>query len=136
MRLLVGAVTVVFALGGTSHSRVDITAEVGSTSAGLQAVHATLRCDGSQSHGTGGLEHRAKRACRFLGSDAFARLVRALEHPGNRACSQIYGGPQNARLRGRLGKQRFDVTVTRTDGCGISSWQALRTLLGDPERSP
>ena len=129
MRLLGVAVTVVLALGGTSHSRIDMTAAVGSSSAGLHTVHATLRCDGSQAHGTGVLEHRAKRACRFVGSDTFARLVRKLGHPGDRACSQIYGGPQRARIRGRVRGQRFDVTVTRTDGCGTSEWQALRLSL-------
>ncbi len=57
-----------------------------------------------------------------------------------RACTEIYGGPEEARVKGTIGGEPVDVTVTRSDGCGIADYEALFALIGrEPpvaERSP
>jgi hypothetical protein len=79
----------------------------------------TLRC----APAAGTLPHRAA-AC--------TKLTR-LEHPfaptpRGVACTQIYGGPQEAlvtgRFRGRLVRARFG----RKDGCQIARWNRVRFL--------
>jgi hypothetical protein len=84
-----------------------------------QSVRWTLRCGPP-----GGTLPRRERACR--------RLL-ALERPFSpvprgTACTQIYGGPQVARVRGRLRGRRISAEFSRTDGCEISRWDRVRFL--------
>ena len=68
-------------------------------------------------------------ACRRLaagGPKLFAPL------PPNVVCTQIYGGPQKARVVGTVAGRRVRATFTRTDGCQISRWQALSPWLLPP----
>jgi Subtilisin inhibitor-like len=52
--------------------------------------------------------------------------------PSGVACTQIYGGPQEAlvtgRLRGKLVRARF----SRKDGCEIARWYRVRFLFPGP----
>ncbi len=48
--------------------------------------------------------------------------------PGDRVCTEIYGGPDTAHIRGTLDGQPVDTVIDRTNGCGISDWD---TLLAD-----
>jgi LysM repeat protein len=59
----------------------------------------------------------------------------AKQHRVPRLCADGYGGPQRARITGTVGGRRVTVTVNRSDGCGIAEWDAMRALLGDPERT-
>jgi hypothetical protein len=47
-----------------------------------------------------------------------------------RACTEQYGGPETARVTGTLAGEPVDVTVTRTDGCGIADYAELFAALG------
>ena len=47
-----------------------------------------------------------------------------------RACTEQYGGPETAHLTGTLAGEPVDVTVTRSDGCGIADYEALFRALG------
>jgi hypothetical protein len=125
---LLAALIAVVGLAGVPHTRLEITADVGTT---LHTVHATLRCDASSAKGTGFLAQHPKRACRLIGSGALARIVKAQR--SHQACSQIYGGAQQAYILGSVADTRVKLTVTRTNGCGIAEWEALKALLGDPE---
>jgi hypothetical protein len=60
------------------------------------------------------------------------RVVRDQE--SRRLCSQIYSGPQQARITGTVRGERINLTITRTDGCGTADWHRLEALLGPPER--
>jgi hypothetical protein len=51
--------------------------------------------------------------------------------PRDVACTQIYGGPATARVRGRLPGGRVDARFARSDGCQIERWDRNRVLLGD-----
>jgi hypothetical protein len=84
----------------------------------------TIRCKP-----TAGTLPRPSRACRRLttgGTKLFAPL------PPNMACTQIYGGPQRARVVGHVSGRRVRATFTRTDGCQISRWNALSPWLLPP----
>jgi hypothetical protein len=81
----------------------------------------TLRCDPVR-----GTLARPADACRRLeagGADLFAGL------PSDAACTQIYGGPQTARVVGRVGGKRVSASFSLVNGCEISRWSALSPWL-------
>jgi hypothetical protein len=45
------------------------------------------------------------------------------------ACTQIYGGPQTARITGTWRGVPVDSRLSRTDGCQIARWNGLSGLL-------
>jgi len=49
--------------------------------------------------------------------------------PANVACTEIYGGPAVARVRGTLDGKAVDVRLNRTNGCEIARWQRNAALL-------
>jgi hypothetical protein len=79
----------------------------------------TLRC----APASGTLPHRAAACTKLM------RLERPFAPtPKGVACTQIYGGPQEAlvtgRFRGKLIRARFG----RKDGCEIARWNRVRFL--------
>lgn len=78
----------------------------------------TLRCDPP-----GGSHPRPAAACEQLTADA----LRAL--PAGTICTQIYGGPQTARVRGRFDGRPVDSRFGRSNGCEIHRWDELQYLL-------
>jgi hypothetical protein len=84
----------------------------------------TLRCGPA-----GGTVVRPARACGRLdagGPALFAPL------PKNVVCTEIYGGPQKARIVGQVDGRRIWATFTRTNGCNIDRWQRLSPWLLPP----
>lgn len=80
----------------------------------------TLKCDPP-----GGSHPDAKKAC--------AALTKA-EHPfkptpKNRMCTQIYGGPQQAKIHGTWQGTKVDASYSRKNGCEINRWNALKPVL-------
>ncbi len=51
------------------------------------------------------------------------------EVPKDVACTQIYGGPEKARITGTWEGRPVDATLSRTDGCQIARWNGLAGLL-------
>lgn len=49
--------------------------------------------------------------------------------PAGTACTEIYGGPQLASVRGTLDGSAIDARFNRSDGCEIERWQTLGFLL-------
>jgi hypothetical protein len=49
--------------------------------------------------------------------------------PADQLCTQVYGGPQTARIMGTWQGEPVDVRLSRTDGCQIARWDALVGLL-------
>jgi hypothetical protein len=43
-------------------------------------------------------------------------------------CTQIYGGPQTARVRGRVDGREVDGRFARNNGCEIHRWDGVRFL--------
>jgi hypothetical protein len=80
----------------------------------------TLRCGP-----TGGTLPARAAACRRL--DSLANPFRPV--PKNAVCTQIYGGPDVARIFGRYDGRRIWVQLRRRNGCEIARWNRLRPLL-------
>jgi hypothetical protein len=47
-----------------------------------------------------------------------------------RACTELYGGPEEAHVTGTLRGEPVDVTIDRANGCGIADYEALFKALG------
>lgn len=71
----------------------------------------------------GNLPH-GDRACYFLAvmPRPFAPV------PPDTACAQVYGGPQVARVQGRLRGRAVDATLRRTDACETARWERVSFL--------
>lgn len=91
----------------------------------------TLDCRGTPS-GTGMFATTATEACRQV--IAHPRVFETVRADPARVCTEIYGGPQRAKITGTVSATPVDLEVTRTDGCGIDDWSRLEWLLGPPER--
>jgi hypothetical protein len=67
----------------------------------------------------------AEEACAHLKSldDPFAPI------PDDVVCTELYGGPQTARVRGLWRGEPVDLELSRVDGCRISQWDSLGPLL-------
>jgi hypothetical protein len=84
----------------------------------------TLRCNPPR-----GTLVRPARACAKLTAGGAALFAPT---PPDTACTEIYGGPQRARIVGTLGGKRIWTTVTRTNGCEIGRWTRLSPWLLPP----
>jgi hypothetical protein len=51
--------------------------------------------------------------------------------PGDVACTQIYGGPEEASIKGTIRGDEVAATFKRTDGCEISRWERVQALLAE-----
>lgn len=83
-------------------------------------VTYTLACP--QATGTLPAARSACSKLRRLGTRAFAPV------PANTACTEIYGGPQIARVSGRLAGKSIKANFKRTNGCEIARWSRLAFL--------
>lgn len=77
----------------------------------------TLRCDPP-----GGNHPRVRTACTRLTAAALRPL------PPDTICTQIYGGPQTARVRGRIDGRPVDARFGRSNGCEIHRWDSVGFL--------
>jgi hypothetical protein len=84
----------------------------------------TLRC--SPPRGT--LARPARACTRFAsaGAKVFAPTPKGV------ACTEIYGGPQKARVVGVVAGARVWATFTRADGCEIARWNRISPWLVPP----
>lgn len=75
---------------------------------------------------------RDQTACAALADPAVqTRLIDGA--PTDVACTEIYGGPETARIVGTIGDKAVDTTVDRANGCGIDDWdRLLADLLPEP----
>ena len=89
-----------------------------------KSVTWTLRCDPAS-----GSLARPARACTRLaagGVKLFAPLRKGI------VCTELYGGPQRARVVGTVDGKRVWATFTRRDGCEIDRWQRISPWLVPP----
>jgi len=81
----------------------------------------TLRCNPAR-----GTLPRPGVSCRRLAAGG-PRLFAPL--PKNIVCTEIYGGPQVARVVGFVQGKRIWASFSRTNGCQISHWDRLSPWL-------
>jgi hypothetical protein len=48
--------------------------------------------------------------------------------PGNKACTQQYGGPETATVKGTLHGEAVDAKFSRVNGCEIARWEAMQDV--------
>jgi len=89
-----------------------------------EPVRWTLRCNPAR-----GTLARPAVACRRLAA-AGPRLFAPLG--SDTVCTQIYGGPQQARVVGRVKGKRVWASFSRQDGCRIARWDAVSPWLLPP----
>lgn len=56
--------------------------------------------------------------------------------PAGRSCTELYGGPQEARVTGSVFGQGVNSRFSRTDGCEIARWDAITSLVPVPDWKP
>ena len=74
----------------------------------------------------GGTHPDPKAACRALEANGAVALPPV---PKDKACTQIYGGPETASITGTWQGQPVMSRFARNDGCQISRWKLLEGLL-------
>lgn len=71
---------------------------------------------------------------------AICRRLRALPHDalapvaGDAVCTQIYGGPATAVVRGAMRGRPVDTRFSLRNGCEIDRWKRFSWLIGEPPR--
>ena len=112
------ATTAAAATTATTALRVTYWEDVAKPS---ESITWTLRCNPAR-----GSLPRPARACSRVaagGARLFARL------PRNIVCTEIYGGPQRARVVGTVNGRRIFATFARSNGCEIDRWQRISPWL-------
>lgn len=66
-------------------------------------------------------------ACTALGSDDGRAALDPV--PAGAMCTELYGGPAEARIVGMVDGDPVDAHLSRVTGCEIERWQALAALL-------
>jgi len=87
---------------------------------------ARLRCDGERRQANGFGAAKAADLCRA--ADRLERFLASKPDP-RRACTQIYGGPETARISGTINGSDVDRRLSRSDGCQIADWQRAAPLI-------
>ncbi|MEA2380441.1 MAG: hypothetical protein QOH72_412 [Solirubrobacteraceae bacterium] len=91
---------------------------------------AHLRCSASGARADGFLRDvGARRACAT--ARRLAGFLAGKPDP-NRACTQIFGGPERALVSGAIGTRRIRRAFSRTDGCKTADWRRAMPLLPRP----
>jgi hypothetical protein len=52
------------------------------------------------------------------------------------ACTEQYGGPQQATVTGIVDEKPVEAVFARTNGCEISAWTAAQSVLGSTGGAP
>jgi hypothetical protein len=91
-----------------------------------RASPARLTCRGDVATSTGYLRYRPVTACRHARKIAAFLAARPIT---TRPCTQEYGGPQTARVRGSIGSRSIDRRFARRNGCEIADWARAGTLV-------
>jgi hypothetical protein len=111
-------VTIVATLAAADPAPVTLTVHYTNTAQVRRVAH--LRCRGDSARADGFLRTSARPACRR--ARAIAGFLASTPDP-TRVCSEIYGGPQRARITGTIGARHVDRAFKRTDGCQTADWQ-------------
>jgi hypothetical protein len=69
---------------------------------------------------------RPARACAVLGRVGPAAFARV---PPKTVCTDIYGGPAQARVRGLVAGHQVDAALNLTNGCEIGRWNRVRAVV-------
>jgi hypothetical protein len=114
---------------GKSATKLTITVRMAPSA---HPITRTLTCDP-----TGGDAPNAAGACAGLdkvaaakGGDPFAPT------PKGQMCTQIFGGPQTATVKGTYKGKKVDTKFSRKNGCEVKRWNDLAALFGPLAHTP
>jgi len=100
-------------------SATDLRIIVWPTGRSGKKEEATLRCSPA-----GGNLSDPEAAC-----DRLASIERPFQRPeGDVVCTELYGGPAIAEIRGTFDGSQVAATFARTDGCEIALWDRHQFL--------
>jgi hypothetical protein len=120
--LAAGALVACASGSAQTESGTDLTITYWESGAGKgEAIRWTLRCNPAR-----GTLARPAIACRRLAEEGRKLFMPV---PLGAICTQIYGGPQVARVVGMVKGKRVWATFSRQDGCRISRWNAVSPWL-------
>lgn len=119
--VLGGSVAAGAATGAAGQGRTALTITFWDEGQRADPVVWTLRCDPAR-----GTHPRPALACRKLEAGGRKLVVPV---PAGAVCTEIYGGPQVARVVGMLDGRKVWARFTRTNGCQISRWDKLSPWL-------
>ena len=88
-------------------------------------VEYRISCEGDTADVIGNDAISGVAACARLAEPMVQTRLITPPAPEDRVCTEIYGGPDVARLVGTLNEVAVDTTIDRTNGCGISDWDNL-----------
>ena len=111
-------------LSGSTDQTLNLTVSV-KDGEGKEAK-GTLKCEEGSAEGGGFLESSADEHCRA--ARGLEKLL-TTQPPKDRVCTQVYGGPQTARITGTFGAQDVARSLARSDGCQIADWEQADALL-------
>ena len=118
-------------LGGGPYPIADLS--VSFTDAAGDLAEYRLACLGDTATFTGevppGVD--AVTACLSVATDT-ARMLLDPDIMTDRACTEIYGGPETATVGGLLDGVEVDYEINRTNGCGIDDWERVFAGLVPP----
>jgi hypothetical protein len=120
----IAAVAIVAGSGGAASASGHTALTVTYWGGGQQSADRdawTLRCDPPR-----GTHPRPAAACRRLDEGGW-KLVAPV--PPSTICTEIYGGPQVAIVKGVLQGKRIWARFTRENGCQIARWSRLSPWL-------
>ena len=117
-------VSVAGATGSSSHTALTITYWENGQEQSARPTVWTLRCDPAR-----GTHPRPATSCRRLAAGGW-QLFKPV--PKNVACTEIYGGPQVARVVGVVEGRRIWASLSRQNGCQIGRWSAVSPWLLPP----
>lgn len=110
----------------TGTGGIDLTIRVAATARGGST--SELRCRPGAERAAGALVRRAPVARLCSDARALTPLLTATR-PARRMCTQLYGGPQTARISGTIDGRRVDRTFRRTNGCEIEQYARISKIL-------
>ena len=90
------------------------------------SISGRVKCNGARSTGTGVYAESAVRVCLDLATQG--AVLDEIGAGDSSVCAQVYGGPQHAKIEGSIAGRSIDVSVERTDSCGIAAWDRLQWL--------
>lgn len=103
----------------TSTTSLTITVWPQGKTAGAPKRTWTLKCTPAT-----GTHPRPGIACQAL----FAHLGALRAVPSDRACIEVFGGPQVAEVRGTVRGKPVRAAFNRSNGCEIERWNSLKAL--------
>lgn len=126
--LLAASLLALSACGSTNPKdgmNADLTIDISADGTAISESYRLICAEGQPAEGT--THPRAASSCEVLKTKG--EQLRALPRK-DQICTEIYGGPQEATIRGTLNGEPVNKSLSRKNGCEISEWQAFVELVG------